>query len=225
MEARAPGRSPDVNRFPLVLAHSQIRRMLERRPSALVSTTRPRLGGYVVQDALTVRRNERFRRANRSDQQLSPDICAISITAVDWLTLGGLDYPTIHACGFRTQRDFYDDWLRRRQSIDVCQDVCVARFHFIEQPRFLHYKTFGGYTTDPALSMPGEPEALSADDLQRLSAGSRARYEREHRDRLHLERARSISLRVREATRAGRPEELLALRAELERLADAMLTV
>lgn len=213
-----------MNRFPLVLAHSQIRRMLERSTSRLVTPTRPHLGGYVVQDALTVRRNERKRKSGRADEQLTPDVCAITITAVDWSRLGDLDYRTIHSAGFRTQRDFYDDWFRRRQWIDVGQDVYVSSFHFIEPSRFLHYKTFGGYTTDPALSLPGEPEALSADDLQRLSAGARARYEREHRERIHLERARSISLRVREAARAGRPEELLALRGELERLADAMLT-
>ena len=211
-----------MNRFPLVLPHSQIRRMLERHPSRFVSTTHRHRGSHTVQDALTVRRNERFRNAGRDDQQTSPDAFAITITAADLERLGGLDYLTIHACGFRTQRDFYDDWLRRRHAIDVHQDVYVVRFHFIEQSRFLHRKTFGGYTADPALSMPGEPEALSADDLERLGAGAWARYECEHRDEICLERARSISLRVREAARAGDYEEVLALRAELERLAAAM---
>lgn len=211
-----------MNRWPLVLPHPTARRILERRASALVSTGRVQADAYCVHDSLTIRRNERLRTAGRFEEQQDPEVCAIDVTEVAFTTLLELDYPTLRACGFKTQRDFYDEWISRRRGLDPRQEIYTVRFRLIDPPRFLHRRTFSGYTSNPAMGMLGEPEALSPDELRHLAAGARARHERERRVELCLERARSISLRIRAAAREGRPDEVLALRTDLEHLAEAM---
>ena len=222
MRAKAGG---GVNHWPLVLPHSDVRRILERHATALVATSRPKRGGYIVQDALTVRRNERMRRSGRSDQQQDPDVFAVEVTESAPRALSDVDYSMVRACGFKTQRDFFDDWLERRRAIDPHQDVFVVRFRLVDQPRFLHHKIHRGYTTNPGAAARGEPEALSADELNQLASRNRARLERERRDELCRQQARSISLRLRHAAKEGRPDEVLALRSELERLAARMSPV
>jgi hypothetical protein len=209
-----------VNRWPLVLSHADVRRILQRHASSLVLTVRPKLGAYVVQDALTVRRNERLRKAGRGSEQQDPDVFTIEITDVAPMWLRDLDYAIVRAAGWQTQRDFFDDWLGRKGHIDPDQDVYVARFRPAERPRFLHRRTFSGYTFEPALAMHGEPEALSAEQLRDLS--SRQAVDRERRRELCRQRAQSIALRVRHAQREGKTDEVLALRDELERLAYEM---
>ena len=211
-----------MNSFPLVLPHADIRRILERHASRLVSTARARRGAYTIQDAITVRRNERLRKDGRPEEQQDPDICAIQITEVMPIALVDVDFRTVRACGFKTQRDFYDDWLERRRAIDPRQGVWSVAFHLVEQPRFLHRRTFGGYTTDPSMAMFGEPEALGAEDLKLLAGDARIRLERERQEELCRQQVRSISLRLRAATKDRRPDEVLALKLELDRLADRM---
>jgi hypothetical protein len=212
-----------MNRYPLVLPHADVRRILERHATRLVVTARAHRGAYTVQDAFTVRRNERLRKAGRLEEQSDPDVCALQITDVEPIALADVDYRTVRQCGFKTQRDFFDDWLARRRHIDPAQDVWSVGFQIIEQPRFLHKRTFAGYTSDPSLAMFGEPEALGAEDLRHLAGSARARLERERHEELRRQRARNLTVRYREALRLGRDDEARALGVEMTQLAEMAL--
>lgn len=207
-----------MNHFPLVLPHPQVRRILDKRAACLIITRKIKVGTYDVQDALVVRRNERFRKKGHFEQMTNPSVFAITITEITKTPLGNLNLPTVMAMGFKTQRDFYDDWLERHRYLDLSEPVSVCRFGFADQGRYLHGSVHRGYTTIPAEGAKGEPQALSAAELKELAGAATRRYEREHREEIRAQRARSVMKAIRKAEQNGDVSELRSLRAQLDRL-------
>jgi excisionase family DNA binding protein len=185
--------------WPLVLPHQQIGRILNRRADRLIVTCHVRLGGYDVQDALTLRRNERRRRAGRISELEDPTVFAIEIIHIDETALADLDLRTVRGAGYETQRDFYDDWLRRRRHIDPGQPVRVCAFAFQARERYLHQRIHRGYTENPAHAAPGEAAALSVGELAGLARDAARRLDRIRREDARRRRVRSLNVRLREA--------------------------
>jgi hypothetical protein len=185
--------------WPLVLPHQQIGRILNRRADRLVLTAHVRPGGYDVQDALALRRNERRRRAGRISELEDPIVFAIEIVHIHETTLLDLDLRTVCGAGYKTQRDFYDDWLRRRRHINPAQPVRVCHFNFRARERYLHRWVHRGYTTNPADAASFEPAALSAVELAELARDAARRLDRIRREDARRRRVRSLNVRLREA--------------------------
>lgn len=76
-----------------------------------------------------------------------------------------------------------------------------VRLADVDAPVLLARKSQYGYTSDPALAMFAEPEAVAPADLERLSRRAADRYAREHAEELAQRRARSIGTQVKEAAR------------------------
>lgn len=210
--------------YPLVLRHADVQRIVNRSASLLILTGTVRPGTCQIQDALIVRRNERHRKAGRFDLQTDPIIRTVEITHVDTVRLIDLDLAIVRAAGFKIQRDFYDDWLERRGHIDPSLEVRVCRFVTVEPVRMLHRRVHRGYTTNPALAAHGEPAALTAGELAKLSNAATQRYERERRLELGRRQAESIKARRRLAEARGDYAEAVRLTedlADLARQADA----
>jgi hypothetical protein len=210
-----------VSGWPLVLRHADVKRVANHNASLLVLTGSIRLGMCELQDALIVRRNERYRKDGRFDLQQDPAIRTIAITKIDQLRLMDVDLGIIRAAGFKTQRDFYDDWLQRRSFIDPELEVRVCRFSMAEPVRLLHRRAHRGYTSDPRLAAQGEPEALSREDLSKLSNAATQRYEREHAREVARRRAASIRARRRDAERRGEWRMAIKLTEQLADLEKA----
>ncbi len=175
--------------FPITVPHDQVGRILRKHASVLILTRRLRRERrYEIHDSLTVRRNARHRRAGRPDLQSDPRVLAIDVLAVEETTLFGLDLVTVRAAGFPTQRDFYDDWLRRRRRLELDLPVFVHTFLIAEEPRFLAARIHRGYTSDPEHAVLGEGEALGAAEQQEIS---RAAFERD--DRIRREKAKEAA--------------------------------
>jgi hypothetical protein len=204
-----------VNPWPIILPHAQIARMLARRTSRLILTARLRPGTYHVHDALSVRQNERRRRAGRFTEQQDPTIFAITITGIRELALVDLDLVTVRAAGYRTQRDFYDDWLRRRHHLDPRETARVCAFAFEAPERYLHQRAHRGYTENPLQAARGEPAALSAAELADLSAGARRRHQQHQREDARRQHARSLAARIKLAVLDHDGEAAEAIRQEI----------
>lgn len=205
--------------YPLVLRHEDIKRVLNRNASRLILTGTVRPGAHHLQDAQIVRKNERHRKNGRHDLQQDPTVRHITITHVDTIPLIVVDLTIVLAAGFKTQRDFYDDWLARRHTIDPDLPVHVVHFSPAEPVRLLHRRLHRGYTTDPRQAAPGEPEALSAIDLKKYADTAAWRYEQQHRDEMARRQAESLKLRRRQAEARGDYEEAVLLTQELADLA------
>lgn len=184
-----------MNPWPLILPHADAQRVA-RGASCLVLTCAAKPGPRTVQDALAVARNTRYVAAGRRDMQESPDVAEIEVIAVMELMLMELTLAIVRASGFKTQRDFFDDWYQRRRWIDPAQLVRVCEIRRIEPVRMLHRRVHRGYTTDPRLAAHGEPSALSAADLARYADTARWRDDLERRRVAH---DRRISRRRRAA--------------------------
>jgi hypothetical protein len=207
--------------WPLVLRHADVQRAVNRRAGRLILTGSVKRGICELQDALIVRRNERYRKNGRSDLQQDPTVATIAITEIDQLRLVDVDLGIIRAAGFKTQRDFYDDWLQRRSFIDLELEVRVCRFSMAEPVRLLHRRAHRGYTSDPRLAAQGEPEALSREDLSKLSNAATQRYEREHAQEIARRQANSIRARRRDAERRGEWRQAIKLTEQLADLEKA----
>jgi hypothetical protein len=94
----------------------------------------------------------------------------------------------------------------------------------LDQPRYLDRRAGRNYTSNPALAMRGEPEAVSEDVQQQISAAARLRFEEERQDELFRRDARSRTAKVRDLQNEVRrlgvdgARELRAIDAQLEQL-------
>lgn len=209
--------------WPLQLPHQAANRILRSTKLVLTASIKP--GLYDVQDALTARRNQRRRNAGHYEDQADPTVATIHITEVDEILIIALTLQVVRACGFKTQRDFYDDWLTRRRTIDPDLPVLVCSFQHEQRDRYLHQNVGRGYTTRPGQAVienheEGAVVALSAQELKQIAGANHRRYERERRDEITRQRARSIHARLKTAVHAEDAREVRALRDELDRLAD-----
>ena len=127
------------------------------------------------------RRNQHATRTNQPERWQDPVVMAVEITQTVQAALADLDYPTIRATGFRTQRDFYDDWMARHHTIDPDRQVWVCWFTVIEDAWYLHHATDGGLTRDPSKAMKGEGQAVSPTELKLLGARAERKHETEKR--------------------------------------------
>ena len=177
-----------MSSWPLLLPHATIRRILDRNTSRLILTRHVKPGEYQVQDEGLERRNREHRAKGRDDLQHDPDVVSIVITHVHKITLLDVDLALARAAGFKTQRDFYDDWLIRRRVIVPDLEVMVHAFGLAETPRYLHARVHRGYTSDPLRAARGEPEALDPMDLRRYADTARWRDDQLRREQAHRER-------------------------------------
>jgi hypothetical protein len=179
-----------VMRFPLVLPRTEIRRLL-RGATALVVPRHLAVGTYPVHDLATAIRN-RGRPMHERDEAYR---ATIEVSHVEQMRLIELDFAIVRRAGERTQRDFYADWLTRRGMINPTELVSVATVALASSPRMLHRDVHKGYTDKPGLAAFGEPEALSAEELERIS-----RQAREHDDqrRRQQQATKSLPRRVQE---------------------------
>lgn len=209
-----------MSAWPLEIPHADAQRVL-KGASVLIVTRSVKPGAYELQDALIVRRNARYRRDGRHDLQASPDVASIVVKTVDEMRLMDLDLAIVRAAGFKTQRDFYDDWYQRRGWIDGETLVRVCRVRIVEPVRMLHQRVHRGYTTDPTRAARDEPSALSASELRELAGAAHRRYEREHAAEIQRRELVSLMARWRQAAKAGNYAEAIRLSRQLARLRDA----
>ena len=164
--------------WPLALHHDDARRI--HRATVLIVTRQIKPGTYDVADALIVRQNERRRKIGQEDIA-DATIATIIITTIEERQLIDLDLRTVRAAGWKTQRDFYEEWLRRRGEIDPYRTVKVCAYSLTERLRLLHKRVARGYTSNSAEAAAGEPEALSASDLAKLCQRARERHDQRTR--------------------------------------------
>lgn len=207
----------------LVLPHPDAVRVL--KASTLILTRQVEFDVYEIHDGLTVRRNTRLRRDGRFDEQADPLVATIRFEQITETTLIGLDLKTIRSAGWKTQRDFYDDWLDRRHHIDPDEVVRACRFVHTEADRFLDRRLHRAYTTDPARAVIGERvegavRAVDRVEQERMSREARGRDElirQARRAELPLEeRIRDLSLRALKGSREAQ-RSLFTIRQTVER--------
>jgi hypothetical protein len=179
---------------PILLSRGEIRRLQRGAPLLVLANPRSGTGTYPVYELEVFRRN-RDRHERSEAYRLT-----LEIEAVRSCRLHDLDYEIARRAGHRTQRDFYDCWLERYRCITPGQLVVVASVRVVDTPRLLHRQVHRGYTRNPSQAAFGEPEALSRDDLQRLSMRARERHEarvKEAQARKPLpQRVRELELRA-----------------------------
>jgi hypothetical protein len=174
----------------LVLRHADITRIVNRNATRLIVTRSIKVGVYELHDQHVVRRNERYKKQGRWDLQYDPAVVSINVEAVERIRLGDLTLGVVRAAGYRTQREFYDDWLATKRWIDPDAQVRVARFMLVEAVRMLHRNVARGYTTNPREAVRDEPSALSESELKRYADTARWRDDQERREAAHLARLR-----------------------------------
>lgn len=179
-----------MSTWPLILPHADITRVVNRNASRLISTRTLKRGAYQLQDAHIVDRNARYRKDGRWDLHYDPGVVTVEISEVASTTLMALDLGVVRAAGFKTQRDFYDDWLERRGWVDPDLEIRVYRFSLTEPVRMLHRNVHRGYTTNTADAARDEPSALSVSELRRYADTARWRDDQERRALAHLARLR-----------------------------------
>ena len=192
--------------FPIVLPHDQIARILYRKSSLLVMTRKFEPGTYDVHNALTVRQNARHRKQGRLDLTRDPAAFPLDIAYVEKRLLLDLDLSTIRRTGHKTLEDFFDDWLSRRRRIDPALEVFLHFFTIAEDARWLHAKSYGGYTSDPAAGLRGERQSLSRDEQARVSHDAFERDDKTRRERVQADRASVLAemVKLRESARGHR---------------------
>jgi hypothetical protein len=176
--------------YPLILRHADITRVVNRNATRLILTRNIKPGVYELQDQHIVKRNDRYKKQGRWDLQYDPSVVSINVENVERLRLGDLTLGIVRGAGYRTQRDFYDDWFATRRSIDPDAQVRVARFMLVEAVRMLHRNVARGYTTNPREAVRDEPSALSESELKRYADTARWRDDQERREAAHLARLR-----------------------------------
>lgn len=214
-----------MSQFPLTLRHHDIRRLVEHKAHCLVLSRRLALGAVAINDARVEHRNNQARRQNRPDLQQDSHVMTVEIDDRREMRLMDLTLGIVMAAGFKTQRDFFDEWLQRRRWIDCELQVFVYSFHLVSDARYLHVRVHRGYTSYPSLAARGEPEALSKDELEELSR--RARQRQEQDEAFQRQARRSIGLRAKDAAVRGDLKTFGALSAELAALcaADTALAI
>lgn len=198
-----------MNRYPLILNHHAIKRLMNHRTSVLIFARKLRLGRYEVHDSRILRRNDQVRKRGRMDLQEDPFALTVSIESQKPVQFENIDFPTLVRAGFKTTEEFHNDWTLRRRRVDD-GTVYVHSFHVVDETRFLHVRVHRGYTSDPTLAVRGEPEALSHSDLTAL-----ARRRQKH-DEEFVKRARqTIGIRAKQAAAVGDITAFAALQSEL----------
>lgn len=211
------------SRWPLVLPHAQIRRMVVGA-SLLILSRQLTDDAYEVHDELAVRRNARHKRSGRSDLQTDPAMFVIEITDITERQLLDLDLLAVRQAGFKTLEEFYCEWLQRRRAIVVGLDVKLYTFRVAEDALYLHKRVHRGYTRNPNHAIPDEPQVVDREVLDRFAEDARDRYVAQHADELAKREARSLSNQLREAhSRAARrgvdvTPEIAAIRAQLDQI-------
>jgi hypothetical protein len=86
--------------------------------------------------------------------------------------------------------------------------------------RYLARSLARGYTNNPAEAVQDEGStALSTEDLKHLAGANQRRFEREQRDEIARQHARSISAKLRDALTREDAQAIRGLRRELDALA------
>lgn len=209
-----------MSQYPLVLSHPQVRRIMDRNATSLILSRRLPLGEIDIHDSLTLQRNQRHRKSGRVDLQEDPLVMTVEIADREPMPLMELTLKMVRGAGHKTTEDFYCDWIERRRKIDVELQVYVYGFQRVSTARFLHVRVHRGYTSNAAQAARGEPEAISSDELEKLSR-------RQHRvDEDFLRQARrSIGLRAKEAAQRGDLVAYNALSSELALLVGSSETL
>jgi hypothetical protein len=188
--------------YPLVLRHADITRIVNRNATRLIVTRTIKPGIYTIHDQHVVRRNDRYKKQGRWDLQHDPSVVAINVETVERLRLGDLTLGIVRGAGYRTQREFYDDWYETHRTIDPESQVRVARFMLVEAVRMLHRNVARGYTTNTRDAVRDEPSALSESELKRYADTARwgdlVRKRKEHEDKQLSARVSDLERRARE---------------------------
>jgi hypothetical protein len=179
-----------VSGWPLVLRHADITRIVNRNATRLILTRAVKPGIYELQDQHIVRRNERYKKQGRWDLQYDPGVVAINVESVERLSLVDLNLQMVRGAGYKTQREFYDDWYQSKRHVDPQTPVRVCRFQLVEAVRMLHRNVHRGYTTNTRDAVRDEPSALSESELKRYADTARWRDDQERRAAAHLARLR-----------------------------------
>ena len=181
-------------RYPLVLPHVYVRRVLDRRASVLILTRRVSPGIYEIHDAQRVGRNRAHCRNGRPDLQTDPAVLTIEVVAVERYRAGDLPILLLRQAGYKTSDEFRGDWIARRRTFDAGREVLVCAFR-ITGDRYLSIRPEHGYTSDPAQAAQGENGPIAALDQETLNRYARSAFERD--DALRRERIRAAANHAR----------------------------
>lgn len=218
-----PRKREVFGRWPLVLPHAQIRRMLDSH-HLLISTRDLHADAYEVHDASTVRLNYRRKRDGRSDLQDDPAVFVIEVTHVERRPLLDLDLVTVRRAGFKTLEDFYLDWIAAHRRVVVGSDVRLYTFAIAAEERYLHRRAHRGYTRNPGEAVRDEPQPIDSATTLRYAADARDRYAAEHADDIARREARALGSQLRAARAAAAARgvdvtpEIQSIRAQLDKI-------
>lgn len=144
---------------------------------------------------------------------------------VDFAQLDALDYSEARAEGFKTQRDFYDHWLRTHGYIDPAQAVWVIRFTVdTDSDRFLapagqppsDYTSNVHRSLEPVPVVPREVQAEMSREASERDDQMRREWLREREQMTLSERVRSLE-GLRNGRRADVSRELRVISDRIER--------
>lgn len=187
------------SRFPLVLPHTQITRMVNGH-QLLILSRQLDADAYEVHDEQVVRQNRRHERNAQHELRSDPAVFVIELTGVTETTIpDGLDLLTVRRSGVPTLEEFYRDWLRRRRELTIGLTVRLYEFEIAADALYLHQRPHRGYTRNPANAVPGEPQVIDRSLLDQYSTDARERYETAHAEEIAKQQARSLGNQLREA--------------------------
>lgn len=191
------GETMTFARWPLVLQHSDIRRMLVPKTQLLILSRALDQDAYEVHDAKVVRDNLRHKRRGMDELQQDPAVFLVEIADVDERRLLDLDLATLSLAGFEDFEDFYVEWLRRRRDLVLNLEVKLYTFEIVNA-LYLDQRVHRGYTRNPAHAVPDEPPVVDPAQLERYADDARERFETEHADEIAKRAAASRARRLKE---------------------------
>lgn len=192
--------------FPIPLPPAHIRRILDRGATCLILTRQVQNRRYIIEDASVNRRNTQHARLGRRDLSTDPEAFIIEILGILTLPLSMLGYNACRDAGYRSQREFFDEWYARHGWIDPDQTVNVCHFQIVEDTRYLG--STRDYTRNQHDSIDPEAPALDKADLERYAGAARQRHE-QRQQRILLstplhERVRILEQRARDGEQEAR---------------------
>lgn len=187
------------SRFPLVLPHAQITRMVNGH-RLLILSRQLDADAYEVHDEQVIRHNRRHDRAAQPELKTDPTVFVIELTGMTETTIpDGLDLLTVRRTGIPTLEEFYREWLLRRRVMAVGLTVRLYEFEIAADAIYLHQRPHRGYTRNPANAVPNEPQAIEPTVLNQYAADARERYDAEHADEIAKRQGRSLANQLKEA--------------------------
>lgn len=158
--------------------------------------------------------------ANQPDR---PPVCRIQITNTHLEPIGNITYEAAVACGHISTSTFLEAWAAKHgPNQDRLTWVITFQVDHRQPVRLLHRDSTHGYTADPRLAVPGEPEAVDDKTLAQYAKHAATHHQATRAVEAARREARALSSQLRvEYARAARrgadvTPEITAIRTQLD---------